>query len=310
MFSFFKKNKDLPTVPNWASFFTPEQYSAFIQGIDRYFKKRNLTYTLGDGMLSVSENDFGFGNLGLNNVAQVCRQNNSGNYDSIIETHFETLVRSKQFETGFNKMVGNFEEVKKYIGVRLYATDYIRQVGEQLTITKPFAGDILCMLVFDLPDSIINVKPAQAAIWNKSMDELFDLGMENILNNYPCRISQENFIDFKIWLVQGDHFFAPNIVLDLENHRNLIGSRGALIGIPHRHTAIIYPIENMEVVNAVNKLIPLVNGMFSEGPGSISNNLFWYHDGDFENLPYSVDGNTLKFSPPANFIELLNSLNA
>ena len=51
-----------------------------------------------------------------------------------------------------------------------------------------------------------------------------------------------------------------------------IGTEGALIGVPHRHTVIINPIESLEVAKAINILIPIINGMNIEGPVSIVEN--------------------------------------
>jgi len=83
---------------------------------------------------------------------------------------------------------------------------------------------------------------------------------------------------------------------------------GSLIGVPHRHAVIIYPIESLQVVQAINRLIPTIHGMHNEGPGSISNKLLWYQDDEFRDLPYGVEGNKLRFMPPEFFVEMLNSM--
>jgi hypothetical protein len=308
MFSIFKRYKDNQEVPEWASFFNGSEYSDFLKAVDNYFNKKKITYELGDGMIMTGVNDFSFNNLGLTNLAQVCKQDKPRNYGSIVSEHFDSMVRANQFDTEFNKIVHDFDNVKKYIGVRLYPNDYAANIGKELTIGKDFAGDIYAMLVFDLPDSITNVQPEQADKWGKSLDELFEVGLQNIKTNYSSDISQQKFNEFTIWFIQGNHFFTPNIVFELSNYPNLVGSKGSLIGIPHRHSVIIYPIENIEVVTAINQLIPTIYGMNSEGPGSVSNNLFWYKDGRFENLPYKIEVNKLQFFPPDNFLELLNTL--
>ncbi|GHN01807.1 hypothetical protein WSM22_32960 [Cytophagales bacterium WSM2-2] len=308
MFSIFKRNKDNSGVPEWASFFNESEYSDFLKAIDKYFNKKKITYQLGDGILTIGANDFGSNKLGLINVAQVCKQDELKNYNGIVFEHFESMVRASLFDAEFRKIVHDFDKVKKYVGVRLYPKDYPAQLGKELAIWKDFVGDICSMLVFDLPDSIINVQPEQAKKWGRSFDELFDVGLQNVRSNYPLDISQQKFNEFTIWFIQGNHFFTPNIVFDLNNYPQFIGSKGSLIGIPHRHSAIIYPIENLEVVTAINQLIPTIYGISSEGPGSLSNNLFWYKDGHFENLPYKFADEKLQFFPPDNFVDLLNTL--
>lgn len=88
----------------------------------------------------------------------------------------------------------------------------------------------------------------------------------------------------------------------------LIGSKGALIGIPNRHAVLIYPIENHEVVKDINTLITITKGMYDEGPGSISSNLYWYNGDKLITLKIDVSNKTLKFSSSENFLNMLNTL--
>ena len=74
------------------------------------------------------------------------------------------------------------------------------------------------------------------------------------------------------------------------------------------HIALIYPIENMEVVNVVNSLIFTINRMHQEGPGSLSNNLLWYYENSFTELPYKLEDQKLTFYPTSKFAETLNEL--
>lgn len=308
MFSFFKKKSDDTNIPEWASFFDSKEYTLFIKEIENYLKSLNIQFTIGDGQVVVNENEFGFNNLGLVNVAQVCKQEDKKHYKEIITEHFNSLIKANKFDKEFAKIAGNFEEVKKYIGVRLYHNEYVASVGKENTIGKAFAGDIYSMIVYDFPESVLSIKPEQIIPWNKTVDELFEIGIANIKAKYPLSITYETFGEFSIWFIQGEHFFTPNIVFDIENRKELIGSKGSLIGLPHRHSAIIYPIENLEVVKAINGIIPTIYGMNQEGPGSLSNNLFWYKDKTFTQLPYKIEEGKLQFFPPETFIKLLNEL--
>lgn len=308
MFSFFNKKNIKTEIPNWALFFENSEYSTFIYEIENYFRKLNIEIEISDGIILVAENELGFSNLGLSNVAQNCKQDKPKNYKDIIRDHFNSLIEANKFEIEFEKIADNFEEVKKYIGVRLYNKEYIDYVGKEFTIGKDFEGDIYSMLVFDFPHSIASIKPEQINKWGKSIDELFEIGLQNIKDKYPLTITKENFNVFDIWFANSDHFFTPNIVYDLENRKELRGSKGLLIGIPHRHSAIIYPIENLEVVKAINGIFPAIYNMNVEGPGSLSNKVFWYIDETFTEIPYKMEDGKLQLFPPDNFLQLLNEL--
>ena|ERR1051326_227387 len=310
MFNPFQRKPDLPPVPDWANFFTPEEYAHFLKAVDAYFKNKKLDYELDDGMVKLKTNEFGFGNLGLTNVAQICQQRKTNEYAKIVSQHFDSMANANKFNTEFEKIVGDFEKVKEYIAVRLYPAGYTAHIGKNNTLGKDLAEDIYAMLVFDLPYSVMNVRPEQADKWNKTNEELFNIGVENIKNKYEFDVSEQDLRGIKIWFVHGDHFFTPNIVLDLANRKNLLGRKGALIGIPHRHAVIIYPIETVELIKAINEVIPLTHFMNQKGPGSISAHVFWYHDGVLEDLPYKIEEQKLQFYPPEKFVGLLNSFSA
>lgn len=307
MFSIFKKKGNIQ-VPGWASFFSKSEYQIFNKEINRYFNGLRLDYSIKKGVVNINKNELGFNKLGLTNVAQVCKLDDQKLYKEIIKEHFDSIMRTHKFEKEIDKIVNDFESVRKYLGVRLYDNEYVSQIGKELVIGKEFAGDIFAMIVFDFPDSVISIKPEQIEPWNKSVDELYEIGKENIREKYPINISQEDFGEFSIMFVSAEHFFTPNIVLDIENQSKLIGSHGSIIGLPHRHSVLIYPIENLEVIKVINGLIPTVYGMNQEGPGSLSNNIFWYFNNTYTQLPYNLDNNKLQFIPPDNFIEMLNKL--
>lgn len=309
MFSFFNKKNIKLDIPKWAIFFDNSEYSIFLYEIENYFKKIDIQFEIADGIIITYENKFGLNNLGLSNVAQICKQEVTKNYKEIINNHFNLLIESNKFESEFNKIADNFEEVKKYIGVRLYNEEYIEYVGKEFTVGNLFLGDIYSMIVFDFPHSITNVKPEQIKTWGKSVNELFEIGIQNIKEKYPLTITKENFNTFDIWFANSDHFFTPNILFDLERLKELSGSKGLLIGIPHRHSALIYPIENLEIAQAMNGIIPAIYNMNIEGPGSLTNIVFWYKDEIFTEIPYKFEEGTLQIFPPENFLNLLNELN-
>lgn len=295
-------------VPEWANFFEKKEYNSFIDMVEEYFKQKNLSISINDGVVLVENNDFGLNSLGLVNLAQICKQEKRNVWKEIITDHFNRMIEANKFESEFNKKIKDFEQIKQYIGVRLHHKDYIETVGKENTVYKELTDEIVELLVFDLPHTVTSIKPENILAWNKQLDDLFDLGFKNIKSNYPLEISQQDMKEYKIWFVQSDNVFTSNILLDKDELKNYIGKFGALIGVPHRHTVIIYPIENLEVVKAINSLIPIIKGMNNEGPGSISDKLYWYNDDKMIDLPYKIEDNKLQFYPPDNFVTMLNGL--
>ncbi len=55
-------------------------------------------------------------------------------------------------------------------------------------------------------------------------------------------------------------------------------------------------------------LAPLIQGLFRDGPGSISSELYWWRDGALVHLPIAPNRKGFDISPPDAFIALLNGL--
>lgn len=308
MFSFFNNKNQAQAVPEWAAFFSEKEYQLFLGALTRYFTSKGLTFEIADGVLTTDEEKFGFQKLGLGNVSQVCKQNELSDYFEIVHDHFESLIRNKIFEEEFHEKSSDFDYAKRFLASRIYGIDYVRQFNSDICVTQEIAPGLYVMLVFDLPDSVMNVQPKLLESWGIPLEDLIEIGAKNVREKYEFEILDFQMDDFEIKFIQGDHFFVPNILFDLENHPELIGKYGSLIGVPHRHAALIYPIENIEVIKAVNDLIPVVYGMNYEGPGSVSNRLYLLQNGELIDLPYEMTDEKLSFSPPAPFVQLLNLL--
>lgn len=310
MLSFFKKKKEPSqiNIPEWASFFTSNEYSVFIEAIRSYFDRLNLQYTIEDGVVSVEENYFGFNELGLQNLSQMCKQNDIKDYEAVVKDHFETMVRIHKFDKEFEEIVSDFEKIEKYIGVRLYDVEYAANLQKENMIVQHFTEGVLAVLVFDLPESVMNIKPEQIEPWGKTSDELYEIGKQNIKQNYVVNLFEEKVGDNKFWFAEADHFYATNFVMNIQDFPQVIGRKGSLVSIPNRHIALIYPIQNLEVVGALNNMLYLTSRMYEDGPGSITDRLYWYNDGIFLDIPHRIEDEKLAITPPSVFIDALNEL--
>ena len=125
-------------------------------------------------------------------------------------------------------------------------------------------------------------------------DELFEIALGQVRENcIPDKSDQELTPDVTIRLLSDESFFVASHALLLDDHPECIGAFGSLIGVPHRHVLLAYPIEDLHVVQAINLLIPIILGMERDGPGSISPRLYWYRDGDYQDLPYRIEERNL-----------------
>ena len=200
--------------------------------------------------------------------------------------------------------------MKRYIAVRLYDDGYMASIGKQNLVRKEFAGELSVVIVFDFPNTITNIKPEQMESWHKSIDELYAIGIENVRNNYTTKIEAVEFgPDQKvIYSCESEHLFATNILFDMEKQDGLIGKAGSLVAVPNRSLALIYPINDLQVVGVIKSLCLTVPKLCHNNPGSLTSEIYWYRNGKFILLPYESTKTGVSFSPPDEFIAVLNSL--
>ncbi len=286
--------------PSWANFLTRDQYQAFIAGVVRHFSSQKRKITLGEGVIYVEDRKKGGKHeLGLLNLAQLCARNEAKDWPEIIADHFRTLEKSYSEQKVLEERIDNFARVAELLAVRLWPENYLAELDRRKILHRKELPGTISALVFDLPSSIRNVTPEEIKSWGKSETELFRIGLANVMENcIPDVTEQELGEGITLTLFSDESFFVASHALLLEEHPDCVGPFGTLLGIPHRHVMLAFPILDRRVLQAIPMMIPIIAGMERDGPGSISPLLYWYKEGEFTNLPYRIDNNTLNFSPP------------
>ncbi len=295
--------------PEWASFFTAEQYHKFIASIKNYFKQQGIDIVIEDGVARAKD-DTGESEdirLGLQNIAQICKQSDEGQWDEIIKEFFDNFILSRH-DDEFDKKIPNYEEVKEFLSVRIWPREYLAKLEKEVIYHEDMEGTVSA-LVLDLPRTVRNVKPAEAGPWGKTDTELFQTALENLKTKYPLTISQEKIADeMSITLLSRKDFFAASHILLMGQNHACVGTYGALVGVPNSQAILCYPINDALILQAINPLIFIISGMYRDGPRSVSQELYWYHDGKFQKLPYERTEDKIDFLPPEEFLEMLGKL--
>ena len=306
----FWRSKTPPVPPAWANFFTPEQYEHFIECVAAHFHGQKRRFTLGDGVVYVEDRKPGGKHqLGLLNLAQMCANNEPKDWAEIVTDHFRTLEKSYSEQKVLEERIDDFGRVAELLAVRLWPLEYLADLDRDKILHRQELPGTISALVFDLPSSIRNVTPEEVKSWGKSETELFRIGLANVMENCIPDVSEQDLGEgITLTLFSDESFFVASHALLLEEHPDCLGPFGTLVGIPHRHVMLAFPIQDLRVLQAIHMMIPIIAGMERDGPGSISPLLYWYKDGDYTNLPYRIDKNTLNFTPPEDFVEMLNLL--
>jgi len=287
--------------PEWASVLKDKNYTLFMEAVDDYFRQKGDPYTIDDGVVRLTESD---GNYGLYNIVQICAQVSQNDYSSVIRQHFDHIFENEAFRANLN--LNDFTVARQYLGVRLYPKEYVDTIGAEKIAHRPFVGELLEVLVYDMPDVVETVPSDQTEKWGVALDELFAMGAEYVKSNYQFhaeRVALQD--DDALYAVETDHFFAANILLEMESHPEFIGRGGAIIGAPLRNLVLIYPINDLKVVNSLKTIIDNVSRFYFNGPGSLTEEIYWYRNRQFEKLNYT-SGEQASFTPSEAFMALLS----
>lgn len=296
-------------VPEWARFFASAEYRDFLEEVSQELGRRSLPFELGDGTVNVAIPGAEPADYGLLNLAQTCHATPRADWPSTIREHFDNAFRSSRDAQEIDERAGALDNVREWLKVRLYHTDYLSQMGDSGLVHRQPADGLIETLVYDLPGSVRTVPPDHVRAWGVALEDLFRLGLANVRAERPAPVLQTFDVGKGAVLraLVGDSFFTASHILFLEEHLRETPEFGALVAVPHRHAALFHPITDMGVMSAVNSMIPIAFGMYQEGPGSLSSGIYWWKGGRLRLLPTRVTAQSITFSPTDDFVaEVLN----
>ena len=289
-------------------------FRTFINLIERYFTVRNIRIVVDadEGVVKPDLSAIAQSSVfGLQNIAQVCHQATLEQWDQLISTHFDSIFAVKQEDSALHIDLSNFGKIQSQLRSRLYPVEIANHTSEIVHRSGP--EGTLEVLALDLPTTVRTISKMEAAQWKFDEEELLDIGRRNLRNSGLLKSTMVPLEQgTKLHLYSGDNFYAASHVLIFEDYLLQDTARmhkyGALVGIPKRDVMLVHYIQNVGAVEAIGAMLQVIIGMHRDGPGSITPNLYWYHDQEFELLPYELEGQSLNFTPPNEFLALLNEL--
>jgi hypothetical protein len=110
-------------------------------------------------------------------------------------------------------------------------------------------------------------------------------------------------------LAMGDDFYVASRVLRLADELPP-GTTDAVAATPNRHVLLWHAIRDVSVVGAMQGMAAVGARMFVDGPGSISDQLYWWRPDGVVHLPVRAHAKGIQLFPPDAFVEFLNTLPA
>jgi hypothetical protein len=293
-----------PPVPEWAAFFSGAQYRRFLDVVTADLRRRGLSPQLGDGFVTADTGGETPTQWGLANLAQLCNQAEESDWEAIVANHFTSL--QTMVGRDLDALAADFEQVRPILRVRLMPDESMGGVPVDESVSYAIAPGILGVLVFDFPDSTASVHADHLAGWPVSKDEAFELAAANVRAEPPPAVEALDADGVAISMQIGDSFYVASRALFLDEV--LDGAQHAVFAVPNRHVLLWHPVADLDVVKAMLPMYHVALGQFRDGPGSISDQLYWWRSGTIVHLPHRMSGREAAFTPPDEFVAFLETL--
>lgn len=297
--------------PAWAAPLDAGGHHAFLVALEADMSVRGRPYRIEDGFVVTDLGAPGMSpdtELGLMNLAQLCAALPREQWPLAIKQHFDNLASAARDDAELDQIGTDLDRVRHLLKVRVYPSDELGGIPLEPPARWEIGPGLVAAFVYDLPTSVRTVSPGHLAAWPEPHAELLRIALDNVRREGVEHQSVPLDGGGTIEALSGNHFFVGSHALMLAEHVPDTEGYGALVAIPTRHAFLFHAIRDRSVVRAVNTLIVLADGMFRQGPGSISPRLYWWRGGTFSVLPAAVGTNGIRFAPPDSFVELLNQV--
>jgi len=183
-----------------------------------------------------------------------------------------------------------YESFARYLSVRILSKTHLDSFPEEAFYVRETLDDTITILVLDYPSSIEHVVRANAAAWEKTEEELFDRALKNIQETYHrVVVPYEGHPQAGMLTLTGDDAFKTSAVLYLEEYPALQGTHGALVALPDKDTFICKTLEDdISLEVGMQFLVHFTDETFHNSESRISKQIYWYMNGEFTVIPYSI----------------------
>ena len=243
--------------------------------------------------------------VGLSNLYSICLQSDKSQWKSIVKNYFSKVKISRDEEKVIMSKLESFETGKDYLKLRIYPADYKDKISDS-SIFEAATDAYICVVVIDLPTAVKSLSKNYIEKWNVSEKAILETAKKNTLEN-----NKEEFEDFEISetlsvsvMLSDTNIFVTTSVFDLNRKLGSLPEYGVFVAIPNRYGIIVTNVNKESVNSDLVELMGLVNYMYTQGPGSITNSIYWFDGKNFYPVLHTPSKRIIKL--PDELIKILN----
>jgi len=287
-------------------FFTSAEAARLRTLVVEEFARRGVAVTeYPDRVVSEEGATYGLWNLGA-----LCRgvEGSDAEWPAIVAGHVGTLLNPPPAADELSD-----EELLECIHARAFGTAFLPDgVMNAMAYAHPLADGLVELLALDFPETVITVADENlvgrdiSAMWAAGRARTAAVPIDDI------QWSGEEG-DPRMALVSGESFFVASLALDMPALlARVYGQRdyphGVVVGLPHRHSVALHPIDSIASLSAVNQVVRFTAFSFRDAAGGISPDAYWWNGHELTRITrQGPDGNPGVVAA-GEFGEMLNRL--
>ncbi len=197
------------------------------------------------------------------------------------------------------------EDLLNHTYLRLYEADSLPDT-RWWTYGREAMPGVLELLALDLPDSVATFNDEQ--VTRHGLARLRAAGLANLRKEQ----ADDRVTHRGVEILVGSMFFAstalvlPEVVLRTTGEASL--PNGVLVAIPFRHQLLYHVPRDENVVEALHTMAAVAANAYAEEVGPITPHVFWWHDGEFEQITHSDDDGGIAIRVEGEFAEMFSRL--
>lgn len=286
-----------PKVPEWAPSYDVPLYQRFIAVVLKECEKRwgKASETL-DGVKT------GGRVRPLRELADLCRHMPERQWPRAVESHFARQAADEEGAEAFRKRA-DLKEMRERLRIRIVPERSIQ--GDVAAVARPVAPGLVAALVLEGKSPAEPLTADMANGWGVSTRAMFEVARDN---HRRRKVKKEAGNGFDVGVVMGDDSDTASEMLFLEHYVKVEPPAGTIVVVPTQRAMLFHEVRDKSAVEALQTVLVVGHQLFQQGPFPVLPLLYWWRRGRFALLPIEVQGETVRFMPPVEFVQALQKI--
>jgi hypothetical protein len=279
-------------VPAWGrGFLTSAEFAELARILTAEVERHgpSLRLDLPRGDVVVRDRGRLVGRANVARLAKICKAHRTSDWPAVVRELFAGMLKIHRDPGEVLRQIEPFEEARTRIKIRLHPESYLSHPDAESLVLRKVADGIAGLLVCDLGFANVSVPAEVARAWERPEDELWALATDNVRAEGRLLESPGAALGLPLDLLASESNYAASHLLFFEQYMPPDAGYGALVGVPQRHVLARHVIRDAGVLRAAHLMGQVIDDWYTQGPGEISKDLYWWRRGELRVLPVVRD---------------------